>query len=441
MYLDERVDLVRESKAGEKLIEVNKECLHYMGGITDLEDFYSDLTAFNTKRALELVSQRMGSRFWKRKMSNKVRKAWQNLGKYSELVTLHLKNAADFHQFYYDARQIEVKLNERCQKFVNARRYYNWDNCDGSLSEARELINQLKSDFEHLDYLAARSKDILERSGSVVPIHLRQTRLKRPVNGIMLCDYETAFFKLNAGDSVFVLTNSESTSDETEVDSAHTESVTETSGTEGTTDQTNTTISEEIQDEERVGSVEQLGLSHTSHLKERATALPSMPFRWEKQDESVTNTDSATATSSSYLTNSSYQGQSADRLHWYVRTPDGRTEGRVPAVCVLLPAPDVDARQRSLALNRVLLGTWKEIIDERLENCLKFFKRFLQTLCESDRITTADDNEFRRLLQELHYSLRLPPTASEDNDNPDFLELIKAAQLHWEQTARGQFFA
>ncbi|KAF5402515.1 hypothetical protein PHET_03177, partial [Paragonimus heterotremus] len=221
MYLDERVDLVRESKAGEdsvvrkelhdisKLIEVNKECLHYMGGITDLEDFYSDLTAFNTKRALELVSQRMGSRFWKRKLSNKVRKAWQNLGKYSELVTLHLKNAADFHQFYYDARQIEVKLNERCQKFVNARR-----------------------------------------------------------------------------------------------------------------------------------------------------------------------------------------------------------------------------------LNRVLLGTWKEIIDERLENCLKFFKRFLQTLCESDRITTADDNEFRRLLQELHYSLRLPPTASEDNDNPDFLALIKAAQLHWEQTAR-----
>ncbi|TGZ74762.1 hypothetical protein CRM22_000766, partial [Opisthorchis felineus] len=439
--LEQKVDLIYDSPAGDetpvyeelhditRIIDVNKQCLHYLGGITDLEDFYSDLTALNTKRALELVSQRMGSRFWKRKLSGKVKKAWDNIGRYSELVTMHVKNAADFHQFYYDARQIEVKLNERCAKFACEKERGHWENCEGSVIEARNLANQIKNDFQHMDHLSSRAYEILKRAGSIVPIHLRQARLKRPVKGIMLCDYETTFAKLSAGDTVFVLTNS----------GLGEEGSTEYSATTGTgttgyspSTHTESTTSEEIDDD----SLAKTSRRSTDVHPTGQTLHAHFPL--ERSDSSAAS-DLASSASTSYLTNGSYQGISAAKLHWHVRTPDGRVDCRVPSVCVLLPAPDIDAHQRAVALNHVLLTAWKEIIDERLATSLEFFKCFLRRLCETDRVTAADDEAFKRLLQELRYSLMAPPTAeNEDTKNKELIELVNAVQTHWEQTRNGE---
>ncbi|THD21793.1 hypothetical protein D915_007526, partial [Fasciola hepatica] len=433
--IEEELDAINGSAAGEergvqrelgeisKIVDVNKECLHYLSGITDLEDFYSDLTTINAKRVLDLVSQKMKSRFWRRKLSSKVRRAWQNIGRYSELVTLHLKNAADFHQFYYDARQVEVKLNERCHKFLNARRRYNWDNCEGTVVEARELTNLLKTQYQHLEYLAARSREILERSSQVVPIHLRLNRLKGPVNGVMLCDYETPNFKLSAGDSVVVLSNSSSyPAEQSQTSESQTESRSELAS--------GTTTSEDIND---------LASSHVDGVRgvpsEPAVHRPPVPFRWERREDQTSGTESALYASTSYLTGSSLQGPSADKLQWHVRTPDGSVDGRVPAVCVWIPAPDLEARERSIALNRILLDTWKDIIDDQLLVCLRFFKRLLRRLLESDGITTDDDEAFKRFLHELTYSLSEPPSAeNDDTRNKEFLELISVTRELWQKT-------
>ncbi|CAH8547347.1 unnamed protein product [Dicrocoelium dendriticum] len=430
-YLKEKIDLVQDSPASNNLaveselrdisniIDVNQECLHYLGGITSLEDFYSDITAFNTKRALALVSQRMGAKFWKRKLSGNVKRAWQNLGRYSELVTLHLKHAADFHQLYYDARQIEMQLNERCRKFIRSKKQYNWNRCTGSVVEARELANLLKADYEHLNHLAAKAGEILDRSSTIVPIHLRHAKLEHPVKGIMLCDYETPMFKLCAGDEVLVRTSSN------EVGEGHPD-VNEVA-TNGTS-----TVSESVHDEESGDLTHQ----KPERLQERMAKTPSRPFGWEREESTTVTSDSNTGVSASYLTGSSHRKPTADKLHWFVRTPDGYVESRVPAVCVLIPGPDTDACQRAIALNRVLLAAWKDIIDERLAVCLEFFRRFLQQLCDSECIVTANDEEFKQLLHELIYSLSLPPTAEGETANREFLSLIEQTQTHWEKTRR-----
>lgn len=185
-----------------------------------------------------------------------------------------------------------------------------------------------------MEYLAARSKEILERSSQVVPIHLRLKRLKGPVNGVMLCDYETPNFKLSAGDSVLVLSNSASyPAEQSQTSESQTESRSELV--------TGTTTSEDIND-------------HDPRLIDGMTTGPAVyrppiPFRWERREDQTSGTESATYTSTSYLTESSIQGPSADKLQWHVRKPDGSVDGRVPAVCVWIPAPDLEARERSIA--------------------------------------------------------------------------------------------
>ncbi|CAL8072060.1 unnamed protein product [Calicophoron daubneyi] len=139
-------------------VRTNKECLQYLSTLASLEEFYSGLVSANANRVLELVSNRRSARFWKKILPTHIKQNWDRLQTYSDLVGLHLRTVADFHQ----------------------------------------------KQLEYLNYLAGSACRILERSSTIVPIYDRLYPPKSPQKGIMLCDFKTPWFTISAGEQIIV---------------------------------------------------------------------------------------------------------------------------------------------------------------------------------------------------------------------------------------------
>ncbi|CAH8484898.1 unnamed protein product [Schistosoma turkestanicum] len=432
-------DILNQISYITERVETNKDCLHYLAGITSMEDIYSDVAAFNAKRALRLIMENFESKFWRKKLSGPINRCWQNLGRYSELATIHLKNAADFHQFYYDARHLETKLYDRHKKFLYNRGRFAEMNHEYYTNSSKELRDWLRSQFDHLNYMVNRSKQLIEQSKSLVPIYLRTNHVKSPVNGVMLCDYETPKFKLTAGERIVIIDNmaggiqnkqkfQQRTHGHHDDDVISEESNNITSDTMDTceTDNDSGSRTEEIDDRSTDSN------SYLRCPKPRISTLPSWNFgRGQTSDTGTTSTEQTTST---ITENVSPLGQSSSKLHWHVRSIEGKVEGLVPSVCVWIPSPDMEAQEKAIKLYKVILDSWNYIIDEQLKICLQFFTILLQRFIECDGLTTDDDEAFKRFLNNLVFSLTEPPTAEAENFNKEFLRLIDATREHWNKT-------
>ncbi|CAH8841637.1 unnamed protein product [Trichobilharzia szidati] len=436
-------DILNQISYITERVQTNKDCLHYLAGITSMEDIYSDVSAFNAKRALRLIMENPDNKFWRKKLSGSVNRCWQNLGKYSELATIHLKNAADFHQFYYDARHLEVKLNDRHKRFLHNRSRFAEMNHEFYTNSSKELRDWLRSQFDHLNYMVNRSKQLIEQSKSLVPIYLRTNRIKSPVNAIMLCDYETPKFKFTAGERIILIDNMAGGIDgkkkfilrTTQKDDEFTVSGESTNITSDAIDTTETDIesgsrTEEIDDR----SSDSNTYNYLRYTSPRISTMPYWNFGHGQHIGSTEESSTEQTTTTTYTENVSPLGQSSSKLQWHIRSLDGKTEALVPSVCVWIPSPDMEAQEKAIKLYKVILDNWNYIIDEQLKICLEFFTVLLQRFLESDGLTTDDDEAFKRFLNNLVFSLTEPPTAEAENFNKEFLRLIDETREHWNRT-------
>ncbi|VDP41475.1 unnamed protein product [Schistosoma curassoni] len=346
-------DILNQISYITERVETNKDCLHYLAGITSMEDIYSDVTAFNAKRALRLIMENLDNKFWRRKLSGPINRCWQNLGRYSELATIHLKNAADFHQFYYDARHLETKLYDRHKKFLYNRGRFAEMNHEYYTNSSKELRDWLRSQFDHLNYVVNRSKQLIEQSKSLVPIYLRTNRIKSPVNGVMLCDYETPKFKLTAGERIVIIDNMAGgvqnkqkfllrtgTNQEEDITSEASHNMTSDTLDICETDSDSHSRTEEIDDRSTDSN------SYLRYPKPRITTMPYWNFgRGQTSGSEITSSDQ---TSSTFTENVSPLGQSSSKLHWHIRSIDGKVEALVPSVCVWIPSPDMEAQEKAI---------------------------------------------------------------------------------------------
>ncbi|KAH8859897.1 hypothetical protein KSF78_0007080 [Schistosoma japonicum] len=430
-------DILNQISYITERVETNKDCLHYLAGITSMEDIYSDVAAFNAKRALRLIMENFDNKFWRRKLSGPVNRCWQNLGRYSELATIHLKNAADFHQFYYDARHLEVKLNDRHKKFLYNRERFAEMNHEYYTNTSKELRDWLRSQFDHLNYMVNRSKQLVEQSKSLVPIYLRTNRIKSPVNGVMLCDYETPKVKLTAGERIIIIDNMAGSLESKEKlihrTQVNQENDITSDESQNLTSDVLDTCETDIESGSRTEEIDDRSTDSNSYLRYPTPRISTVPY-WNFGRGESSGTTSTDRTTSTFTENVSPLGQSSSKLHWHIKSIDGKVEALVPSVCVWIPSPDMEAQEKAIKLYKVILDNWNYIIDEQLKICLQFFTILLQRLIESEGLTTDDDEAFKRFLNNLVFSLTEPPTAEAENFNKEFLRLIDTTREHWNKT-------
>ncbi|PAA52447.1 hypothetical protein BOX15_Mlig023320g1 [Macrostomum lignano] len=188
---------------GEQMSLTNKRSkLVYMDKIAALELQLSSLVNAVSDRAAELNSSssrgslgggqsQPGSTDSMPKV-DEVATCWSWIVQLSRLSQIHITYAAEYHKFFYEAREIGAQLEqEKARVFAdltsNDRRSL------GSLPfECRRLSGCMRSHLSRLMLLGQRAQELSGRSGSVQPVHHRtpgRTADSTSRRAVALCSY------------------------------------------------------------------------------------------------------------------------------------------------------------------------------------------------------------------------------------------------------------
>ncbi|TNN19481.1 hypothetical protein EWB00_008721 [Schistosoma japonicum] len=438
---------IRESVTKSERVETNKDCLHYLAGITSMEDIYSDVAAFNAKRALRLIMENFDNKFWRRKLSGPVNRCWQNLGRYSELATIHLKNAADFHQFYYDARHLEVKLNDRHKKFLYNRERFAEMKHEYYTNTSKELRDWLRSQFDHLNYMVNRSKQLVEQSKSLVPIYLRTNRIKSPVNGVMLCDYETPKVKLTAGERIIIIDNMAGSLESKEKlihrTQVNQENDITSDESQNLTSDVLDTCETDIESGSRTEEIDDRSTDSNSYLRYPTPRISTVPY-WNFGRGESSGTTSTDRTTSTFTENVSPLGQSSSKLHWHIKSIDGKVEALVPSVCVWIPSPDMEAQEKAININCAHMRTIKQYEQENivpLDLSQKLTDLQEQSFHMMETVTLVNDlaQKDKKKLDSLLNQLRIWNKQTKDKNQFNICPLSSSSDDEWLSSSGSEY--
>jgi hypothetical protein len=125
-------------------VEINEAGLEYLTGITAMEQLYSNLSALTASRSCDLALKGMGAPYSLHNMTPEVDACWDNIQRYAEISNIHLRNAAEYHQFYYHTKQLYKRVCQITEQLDVMFEHDDWSGCEGTPYEARILNNALK---------------------------------------------------------------------------------------------------------------------------------------------------------------------------------------------------------------------------------------------------------------------------------------------------------
>ncbi|KAF5405126.1 hypothetical protein PHET_01382 [Paragonimus heterotremus] len=230
-----------------------------------------------------------------------------------------------------------------------------------------------------MERLTIKAKKLMSRARHIRPIYFRVMPILKPMNGVLLCDYRTRDVHLKAGDGVIVVSRPE--------------------------------------DRRRSG------------LSSRRYAVPDPP-----EGTVVNGQDNSTS-----FIQKTYRKQpqlahaltervhkTTNCMHWDVRTNQDQKVCSVPSICVDLLAPDLDARKKSIALYKVILDTWIDMVDEYTVNICRFFNAVFCGMLKRQVMYTDDPALFENFLAQVENLLIDLPSETGDYYDEDL-----AAQLSY----------
>ncbi|TGZ72226.1 hypothetical protein CRM22_002218 [Opisthorchis felineus] len=200
-------DMADELRRLRRAVKVNKDCLRYFTCLTAPVDGLSKQVANTIKQTLDLQEQEWSKGFWNQDLTDMFKRTWENMEIYSLLHCFHMSTIAEFHNFFYEGRKLELELNKLGRAVVMREQNQTEQSHHGTEEEAKFLAKKLQDHYEQLQCLAEYATNLVSRSRQITPIYLRVAPIKNPLNGVMLCDYKSLEGNLNAGDHVSVLPN------------------------------------------------------------------------------------------------------------------------------------------------------------------------------------------------------------------------------------------
>ncbi|KAL7059334.1 hypothetical protein AAHC03_013982 [Spirometra sp. Aus1] len=171
-------------------LDLNTKCLQYLTEISELERCVSDVTAQFAERSVELSNPNAvhSAVYTYKTLTDNVESCWEYVDQLASLAQIHLKSAAQYHQFFHEANELESKMErqliiaENRQELTPGRRIY---------KETSKLANEIREQLDNMRNLWDRSKALVDRSSHIVPMRLRLggvakgmtvgTRTERPV--------------------------------------------------------------------------------------------------------------------------------------------------------------------------------------------------------------------------------------------------------------------
>ncbi|KAL5967525.1 Plectin, partial [Taenia solium] len=150
----------------------NTKCLQYLTGISELERSIGEVAAHFTERSVKLSDPASlhKSVVTYKTLTDNVKSCWMYVDQLAALAQIHLKASAEYHQFYHEANEVEAKLEKQ---LMIAQKAHQSATMRRSHKEATKVANEIREQLNMMQSLWQRSKNLVKRSETIVPIRLR----------------------------------------------------------------------------------------------------------------------------------------------------------------------------------------------------------------------------------------------------------------------------
>ncbi|CDS39487.1 hypothetical transcript [Echinococcus multilocularis] len=154
-------------------LDQNTRCLHYLTEISKLERYVTDVVAHFAERSIELSDPQALHKdvFISKTLSDNVKSCWEYVDQLAMLAQIHIKTAAEYHQFFHEANEVEAKLEKHLR--LAQRRQQATAGQESNIKDASKIANELREQLESMRSLWNRCIALVKRSESVVPMRLR----------------------------------------------------------------------------------------------------------------------------------------------------------------------------------------------------------------------------------------------------------------------------
>nr|CAH8876346.1 unnamed protein product [Trichobilharzia regenti] len=196
-------------------VKNNTAALRYLETISQLENSFTVLTENVTETSVQLSSPKelKDEVHVKKELSNNVKSCWSYVSQLARLSQVHIRNAAEYHQFHHAISEVEASLKARV-RMTDVR---NQRHVPATLKNCTILANEFREHLNHMIHLWGRSGNLLEESRRIVPIHLRlggiidgvstNTETPSPVMARMLTSLTGPNYELKEGEEVRLISN------------------------------------------------------------------------------------------------------------------------------------------------------------------------------------------------------------------------------------------
>ncbi|VDN09994.1 unnamed protein product, partial [Dibothriocephalus latus] len=199
-------------------LELNTKCLKYLTDISDLERYITDVAAQFAERSVELSKPNSvnSAVYTYKTLTDNVESCWDYVDQLASLTQIHLKSAAQYHQFFHEANELESKM-ERQIIIADNRSVLNPGR--QMYKETSKLANEIREQLDVMRSLWDRSKTLVERSSHIVPMRLRlggvakgmvvDTETERPVMVRALTGLVGPNYSIQQGEHLRLIDNRE----------------------------------------------------------------------------------------------------------------------------------------------------------------------------------------------------------------------------------------
>ncbi|CDS39486.1 expressed conserved protein [Echinococcus multilocularis] len=150
----------------------NTKCLQYLTGISELERSIGEVATHFAERSVKLSDPNSlhKSVVTYKTLTDNVKSCWTYVDQLATLAQIHLKTSAEYHQFYHEANEIEAKLEKQ---LVIAQKAHHSATMRRSHKETTKVANEIREQLNIMQSLWQRSKKLVKRSETIVPIRMR----------------------------------------------------------------------------------------------------------------------------------------------------------------------------------------------------------------------------------------------------------------------------
>jgi hypothetical protein len=200
-------------------------CLKTMSEIDNLEHLFGSLAHEFSLKAVDLVkSVDLGDKSCDLELQHKaqtklnghhsqsdilgIRSNWSWISKQLKCADVHLQNAAEYHQFFYDVSQYRQCMLSELSKTTSLLDQQKIDrNSHGPM--ASQLLFEMKAAITMFLTWSKKVDALFERSKKIVPLDFRTRKIDHHLPVKALCSYKTAQITIQEGEQLTLLDNSQ----------------------------------------------------------------------------------------------------------------------------------------------------------------------------------------------------------------------------------------